>query len=763
MGRHYIDLPASEKWIGRINAKSLTFDGGVNLTIDYLPERVPVMTAERLSRKIILKNGATFGATVANLSGRSWTGVTFAAGAGTGELTGTFVILDDVLNLEAEAGATLDVTGATFKQANGVSAAFALTGPGTIRFSIANLDHMSGGVAVNGATLELTGDVGTWTNSLASAGRFSVATSGSIYVTPSALSGYAAPEIAVTSGTLVLDSVAALPQGCKVVTSGTGALMLVDPTGFDADTHMGGTQNLDADDSLIVTDVAREGETLEVQAGQAIRVFGSGLKASSTVSLAAGSFIVFHNAATISAPVSIVGPATIMTENAEAEGIFTGKVTVDSTGSCEIDALGGIVFEGGFAVSNGRSVNHRRGVVTFRNTDSTMNGTYRMFAGHCLITNCKVSSARYDGSCCYWLLDQAEQTDDVLLEIAKGGTMTLGNNAFPLIGRSNLHESRLLINGGTMSHGTWDTIKINDNTDGTGNGIFEFASGSLVSQRRIIVGHKPATSGGSAKFIWRGGTWSGSGYRYGHLFEGTSSACGIDFIIAGTNCVLDLGGFNLAGSLTNFYNGVSRMIGMPGARLKIKGKGGVASKLTLANFTPNGMALDLNPAPACDVDIVGDGNDIELGWTVPGTGGVVRCIGTVSPLLIDYVVPGGEMFANSQVNDSWHSGFASAVAHDLVFWDGSTYLLRPTGQGLGTLNFSGAVRTSGTVHYDVDKSGGTLPEGEGITIVSAAEGCEGDGTWSAANGTLGRKSRIYGGDEALLLDHKPVPMQLHIR
>ena len=61
---------------------------------------------------------------------------------------------------------------------------------------------------------------------------------------PSALSGYAAPEIAVTSGTLVLDSVAALPQGCKVVTSGTGALMLVDPTGFDADTHMGGTQNL---------------------------------------------------------------------------------------------------------------------------------------------------------------------------------------------------------------------------------------------------------------------------------------------------------------------------------------------------------------------------------------------------------------------------------------------------------------------------------------------------------------------------------------
>ena len=205
------------------------------------------------------------------------------------------------------------------------------------------------------------------------------------------------------------------------------------------------------------------------------------------------------------------------------------------------------------------------------------------------------------------------------------------------------------------------------------------------------------------------------------------------------------------------------MVGMPGAKLTIKGKAGVAANMTFVRSTMNGLALDLNPVPSCNVDIVGAGNDIALGWVVPGAGGVVRCAGTASPLVADYVVPGGATFRNGYVGDGWHSGFASAVARDLVFWDGATYMLCPTAQGFEPISFTGAVRTSGTVRYDVDRSGGALPEGEGFTLVNAPGGCEGDGTWAAANGTLGRKSRVYGGEGALLFDHRPISFRIYFR
>ena len=109
-----------------------------------------------------------------------------------------------------------------------------------------------------------------------------------------------------------------------------------------------------------------------------------------------------------------------------------------------------------------------------------------------------------------------------------------------------------------MEHSTYDTVRINEN--GNGNGIIEFAAGKIVSQRRIIVGFNPGVSTGSARFVWRGGTWETGGsypYRYHHLFEGKSAACGLEFSIEGPDCVLDLGKFLYPDGITNFNTAAS--------------------------------------------------------------------------------------------------------------------------------------------------------------------------------------------------------------
>ena len=473
-----------------------------------------------------------------------------------------------------------------------------------------------------------------------------------------------------------------------------------------------------------------------------------------------GASIIFHKTATIYAPVTITGAATIRTIDADAEGTFAGAVTIGSasteTEACNIWAPGGIVFAGG-GNNYKTSICQRSGNVTFRDKQFSLNskdrGHYYMYEGYCLITNCAVVSPGNGGS---WYLDRKDQTGDVALEVAAGATFKHGNNNRIYLGGSTNFESRLILNGGLFTHDTYDTMYINSDGssgyNGNGKGVFEFKAGEFRTQRRFITGFKPGVSVGYAKFIWSGGTWSttstGYPYRYRHLIESISSNCGIEFIVSGPDCVLDFTNFLYSDSSSNFNNGVSTMIGMPGARLKVKGKKNVLSKLTLARFTSNGMALDLNPTPSCDVEIVGDGEPVELGWVVPGTGGVVRCIGTASPLLANYVVPSGETFENAYVNNSWNEDFTSVTANDLVFDDGATYLLRTTAQGLPAIDFAGALVASGNVKYAVDASAGAIPVGDDTVIVRTGEGVSGDGVWSAASARLGRMSsvRAEGGD-----------------
>ncbi len=745
----------------RLNAKSLTLKGGDTAAT------VPMLTVGANNQSMDFHGSVaptsfddmTFSPVVRLVDGASVTGGTVDYGVselfvsgGDSAFSGDVAFRKSV-SIDVAAGASLAFTGTVVADEGVV---VSVTGDGTFGIPCDALARFKGEFDIDGPIVKLTGD-GDWTASLADASGLTIASSGCVFVDAAALEGFGAGTISVTSGTLLLESVASLPAGCKVVTSGTGALALADWTGFDADTHMGGTKAV-SDGILVVTDDAIENETIDIGEGGGIHVFGSGLKASSSVTLAANTSIVFHRTATIYAPVTTVGATKIITARDDIGGTFAGKVTFSVGGGCDLWAHGGIVFEGGVeATSSG--LRQRCGLVVFRNKGVSLknsNSGFHMYGGRCVISNCTVRSSNW----AYWLLNRADQTADVVLEIAPSGIFEPGNNSYVNIGASTEYESKLLINGGTMQHGTSDQLNVNEN--GNGRGVIEFVSGKISSRRQITVGFKPGVSAGYARFIWRGGTWNGISYGYHHLFKEKTADCGIDFSVVGTNCVLNLSSFNYPGSISNFYGGVSTMTGAPGAKLTVKGKGGTASKLTLANFTPNGMAFDLNATPNADVEVIGDGSDLEIGWVLPGTGGAVSCAGTASPLLADYVVPAGATFENADINDDWHTGFSSVATNNLAFGEGATYLLRPTATGIAPLDFAGTLTAAGTIAYAADESAAKLPTEKGVVLIRAARVIAAD-EWTATTGKLANRARVYASGTELRLDAAPKGTVLTVR
>lgn len=700
-----------------LNAKSLTLKGGdsqSSVPLFTIGAQNPDTTSfGSTSYAPSAFDDATVSPKVYLLDGASITGGTVDYGVsklfvvgGDSTFSGAVTLKKNVA-IDIASGASLAFTGSLGTDCD---ACITLTGDGTFVLDVASSVH----IAADCTAVKLVGE-GAWEESLAGASGITISSPGAIYLGPGALAGFSGSEISVEEGTLVLENGASLPSGCRVVTSGGASLVIVDPTGFDADARMGGTKSL-VSDSFVIGETPRENESISVPDGQVMRVFGSGLKASSTVEFQAGASLVFFKTAAIAAPISTAGRVVVSSVVERVEGTIAG----------------------GLEVKSGSGVHQYVGRIVMRDGAVPMTGSYTIHSGRTVMTNCTVTGGKY-------LNVYADSGGDSCLEIAKGCELTIAANNYIQVGKGNAHESRLLINGGTLRH--YDSILVD--TDNTGIGVIELAAGRLVSRYRI----RTWRGAHSSKFIWSGGEWHGSAYKNGHLFEGYNASCGFDVVVSGTNCVLDLSSFDKAAAITNFYQCTSTMTGVPGAKLTVKGKSGVAAKLTLANFTPNGLALDLNQTPNADVEIVGAGADVELGWVVPGNGGRVRCVGTASPLLANYVVPGGTTFENAYVNGDWNSGFSSVTTNDLVFWDGSTYLLRPTALGLAPLEIAGSVVASGTVRYAVDKSVAPLPAGEGIAVVNAVEGSSGDGTWTAASEMLGRRTRVYGDESGLRLDY----------
>ena len=751
-------------WTGRINAKKLILDGEqAYVVIDYT-SKFPELSAVKLAPVVELRNGVRFQIyddKIAPTTTRmKWHGdMTVWAGSGNGALAGNYALQSPETVVGAYRGATLDLTSASFTVAPGVSAHLRAAGEGTVRLSFAQLASLTDGVVVDGAAIEVS-DSGSWQASLADASGFTVAADGVVSITSNALEGYKGGKISVTSGLLVLDSVAVLPEGCTVETSGNGKLILVDWTGFDSERHMSGTKAY-GEDPAVITATPRENETLVLGDGEKLYVFGPGLAKSTSVTLGQGSRLVFHRSSDVASPVTVTGASVVSSMDPSLTARFTSAVAIKAPGTLDVSNSGRTVFAGTIGLEKGAFFNQRKGTVVVQGGTSTFSGAVTLLEGHFVMTNCSVYSYNKE-----WQMGSSAQTGDVLCEIAANGFWKIDNNSIPYIGGHPDYESRLLINGGTLQHGTPDTMRLCEN--GNGKGVIELAAGELVSQRRVIVGRKADSATGYAKFIWRGGKWSPFGsktskYIYRHFFQSKAADCGgLEFSIEGAECVLDLGNLELADCVSNFYAlASSKMTGKPGARLTVRGKNNVASRLVLLGFEPNGMALDLNNQPRVDVDVVGSGEPIALGWTVPGQNGTVRCIGTPSPLEAGYDVRPGGSFVNAYVGTHWNSGFSSVVQSNLVFGADALYLLRPSAQGLQPLTLAGSLSLPSSMRYAFDAA--PAPVGRAQLLVEASGGIEGECIWTAAGGVSKNDSIVYAEGGNLLFDFVPKATSIFIR
>ena len=676
-------------------------------------------------------------------------------GADVTRVTGDYVLEDEATYFTVDEGATLDLTEANFSVTNGVNARLVVCGGGTVRLLAEQMQTLPGGFDLSGVKLALVGET-TWDRPLTGLSGFSVESDGLVYLTAAALEGYAGTDIEIRGGTLVIDSAAAIPSGVKFVTEGTGAFVLVDRTGFDKDVHMGGTKNTESPER-IVTEEQIENEEVTVADGRTLAILGSGLGDSSSVTVEDGGKIRFYRTATVAASVTLLGNAEITTEGESVVGTVAGRVTAPAaTSSCvlALTSRGTLCFTGGGEFGALRDVALRTGRVEISGKTFKTSGSLYLYGGWL-----KICDGGY-WDCCYktWtyvLIDQT-QTEDATVEVAEGGTIRIGNSNFINIGKDPNHLSRLLINGGTISRPIADNLFQINCGDGTGNGVVEFNAGLIDTTRFLLCNNTT----GNPQFIWRGGTVRVTG-SYREFVRGKN----LPVTIAGPDCVFDLSSYGYDVYSNCVGNAGITWRGEPGARLAVKGSTSRDQVLRLYDFTPDGMAIDLNAAPRANVEIEGTGADVALGWATPGTTGTVTCFGTPSPLLASYFVPAGTTFENAYVNDRWHVGFTSVVTDSLVFEKDATYLLRTTAERtLPNLVLAGSLFLPESLTYVVDQSlGRLLQPAEPLTFVTPAKGIEGECVWTCGGGISKKNSRVFAEDDVLKFDYKPTGALLIVR
>ena len=730
--RSYVRNSVTYTTSARLHARSLTLAGGDTLCDEPNLELGKVHGISPYAQPVTATAPAEFDddvfAPTINLSGdvkisagNAFYGIpVLNAGSGDSILSGDWTFTRATSTISIESGASVTFSGDVCA-ADGVSAGIVFGGEGTL--SLPASASLPGGVSLSGGTLAVTGE-GMCAFAISGSGNIAVASSGITILEAPALAGLSSCGISVTSGTLVIPSVSALPSGTKVSTSGTGSLMLLDSTGFDVDAMMEGTKSVYSD-SLTVTDDGIENETLHVGNGETLKVFGSGLKASSSVNIAVGGSIQFFRSAVVHAPLSVAGGVTILAMDSSVTGTVAGALNA-SIGSSAVTFAGDgtIRLAGGGVVAN----------------DSATAGSLQIAAGRVEIIGGTLSCS---GKVSVYVGIQSQPAEAVLV-VARGGTLELGNNQHLYVGyTSSSHEARLSVAGGVLKLTTEDHFYVRD------CGVFELAGGEFQTRRALEC------SGDSARFVWSGGTWmrgSDNKFRYGALVRSGNPLV----TIAGDGCVLDMTGFTYA--VVSNCVGSGAWTGAPGARLSVKG-GNTAKTFVMRNFSPAGMAFDQNDPSSADIEIDEASGELAVTWVTPGTNGVLRATGSsggyaAPSLSASYIVPSGTVFRNDMAA-GWNAGFSSVTQNGLAFEKGSVYTIATSApEVVPVLALSGTLDLPEELSYFVDTSSGRPAIGD-TPILTAIGGIRGASVWTSSGGLPSVATDIVASSVTLYLHYRP--------
>ena len=670
---------------GKLHARKVTFDGGYGIKFGndtvikpytstdnnhggsktYGIGSVPLIDPVQVAETIELKNGATLKAIETTVvSG----GVSIvSSGTITNKVEGVFKFVDDGATFHVEEGSVLDLSAASLTG----SGKYAFTGAGGVVFVVSGAaDEFSYLPDFSG----LTGDL----------------------------------SITVASGTLVLENAAAIPEGCIIVTEGEGGVLVIDDTGFNAETMLGGTKNKIAPSRLLVTDSDVSGE-INIENGETLNVFGDGLGENASLKLWGGATVMFRESATISSPVWSTNTVTFKTFDQAVTGTVAGVYSRNGSQTVKIKSPGLLVLSGGGVI----------GAVDMHNGNAVVTGKYSVkgrtyfYGGHMLIHN--------GGEWVYSANDQHIRLDmntegDCCMEIGPGGFVDKPVSSCSTYIGGNSYQAKLLVSGGTFVH-RYHNFGLKKNS------LVEVTAGTFQCWRRIDCGG----SADNSKIVFKGGTWfpkGGDAYAP-QLFSG-SGQCTVSF--EGVT-ILDSSDGQLERKDTTNENPQVVWRCTPGARLKVIGRSDGNTIFTLHNFEADGLVFDINDIPdrtdkGIKVKFVDPGENVAVGYVLPGLSGnefmPVAGEGASVRLIASYVVPEGVTFDTASLPQGWYSGFAETVVSNLVFETGSTLQFPFPIAPYAPLSIAGSLTLPAAMNYTA--TGTSKPKVKLATIVDPVEG-----------------------------------------
>lgn len=668
-----VSVPRHAFGDGRLYARSLTIDGGAgiyfgkNTSMKYssAPDSgyglgsIPLISPVQIAQTIVLTNGATLTA----LETTTVTGGVTIVSAGTtpNAFSGTFSFVDDETVIQIPAGATLDLTEATL----GGTGDFALTGEGTVKVA-------------------MQADSDGYCNLDSWIARHMSDFEGSAILT-------------VAEGTMVIANASSIPSGCTIVTSGDGAVLVVDDTDFDAETQLGGTRNVMAPSRLIVTDEEVTGEVV-VNKGETLLVFGNGLGENASLDIWGGT-VMFRRTATISAPVWYTNTVYCRTFDASVTGIVAGVLSISPTPTADglsamlqIDSPGFLRFSGSGQI----------GTLLMNTGNAEVTGEYDVYGGQRFdgghMTLRDGGHFRIRKTWQYLRLDD-NPSRDVCLEIAEGGTFEkVAGNCYTYIGTGRDYESKLLLTGGTFIH-KYDAFALK------GGGVIDIQSGVFQTGRRIEC-NSTATAENANIYV-RNGTLcfngGGAGYAYA-MFEG-AGRCTTTIDGNATLQVMYQSKMPDTTNETELAQCTWRCT--EGSRLKVFANN--KALVTLHNFEADGLVFDTNSdsssARAIEVRIVDPKDPLALGYVLPGfEGSTITASNAVPDLVASYVVPEGVSFDTAALPTDWYENFGDVTLSNLTFETGSS-LSFPFFGGTSPLSIAGRLALPESMGFAVASQG----------------------------------------------------------